>query len=375
MSSTYRFLIIDTYYPQYLSSLYSQFPELTSKRYGDQLNFITDQCFGTADYYSQNLIKLGCEAHELIPNNEILQKQWALEQGLKPDTPYFKKIISNIPKIKRLLPKLSESLNILEKQIKRIRPDVLYMQDLSFCPPAFLSNIKKHIKILVGQIACPLPPLDYLKPYNLILTSFPHYVNRFRDMGIKSEYFKIAFDSSVLSKVEMPERKYACTFVGGISPAHKKGTELLEALAENVEIAFFGYGAGSLSQESPIIPRHYGKVWGLDMYKVLLQSKITINRHIDVAENYANNMRLYEATGCGALLITDHKDNLNDLFEINSEVLAYRNINELVDLIKYYSAHEKERYDIASSGQRRTLNEHTYFNRMKELIRIIKKYI
>ena len=33
-------------------------------------------------------------------------------------------------------------------------------------------------------------------------------------------------------------------------------------------------------------------------------AKITINRHIDVSENYANNMRLFEASGCGALLIS-----------------------------------------------------------------------
>ena len=52
------------------------------------------------------------------------------------------------------------------------------------------------------------------------------------------------------------------------------------------------------------------EVWGLDMYRALARSKITINRHINVAENNANNMRLFEATGTGSLLITDRKDNL-----------------------------------------------------------------
>ena len=35
------------------------------------------------------------------------------------------------------------------------------------------------------------------------------------------------------------------------------------------------------------------------MYRVLRQSKIALNRHSDVAEDHANNMRLYEATGVG----------------------------------------------------------------------------
>ena len=40
------------------------------------------------------------------------------------------------------------------------------------------------------------------------------------------------------------------------------------------------------------------------MYKILGRSKISFNRHINTAENNANNMRLYEATGMGSLLLT-----------------------------------------------------------------------
>jgi hypothetical protein len=42
------------------------------------------------------------------------------------------------------------------------------------------------------------------------------------------------------------------------------------------------------------------------MYRVLECSKIVINHHGDVAP-WANNLRLFEATGTGALLLTDWK--------------------------------------------------------------------
>jgi len=374
MANSYSFLIIDTYYPQFLSSLYYQFPELANKRYKEQVNLITEQCFGTADYYSKNLKKLGCEAEEIIPNNEILQKQWALENGFRIEESFLTKVLKRIPGTRRMVIVRDCLLRILEKQIKRARPDVLYMQNLSFCPPDLLSEMKRYARLVVGQIACPLPPLDYLKPYDLILTSFPHYAGRFREMGIRSEYFRIAFDPSVLEKAGSVERKYNCTFVGGISPAHKKGTMLLEELARKVDINFFGYGADTLDKDSPIISRHHGEVWGLDMYRTLLSSRITVNRHIDVAENYANNMRLYEATGCSVLLITDYKDNLNDLFEIGKEVVTYQSADELVDLIKYYEKNIEERERIAKAGQQRTLSEHSYFNRMEELLGIVSRY-
>ena len=150
---------------------------------------------------------------------------------------------------------------------------------------------------------------------------------------------------------------------------------MLEYLARNTPIQFFGYGADSLDADSPIRARHHGEVWGLDMYRALARSRITLNRHINVAENYANNMRLYEATGVGALLLTDRKDNLGDLFEIGKEVVAYSSAEAAAELIRYYLAHPDEAQAIARAGQARTLREHTYAQRMQELVPILNRHI
>jgi len=126
--------------------------------------------------------------------------------------------------------------------------------------------------------------------------------------------------------------------------------------------------------------RRYSKLsceaWGLDMYQILKQSKITLTGHIiKVAGKYANNMTLYEATGCGAMLITDYKSNLHELFEIDKEIVTYRTPEELVRKIKYYLGHKEERKKIALAGQRRTLKDHNYRVRMEELVKILNKYI
>ena len=77
----------------------------------------------------------------------------------------------------------------------------------------------------------------------------------------------------------------------------------------------YGYGAQNLPYNSKIRKNHRGERWGVDMYDILSRTKISFNRHINVAEKNANNMRLYEATGMGSLLLTDKKDNLKKLFE------------------------------------------------------------
>ena len=110
------------------------------------------------------------------------------------------------------------------------------------------------------------------------------------------------------------------------------------------------------------------------MYQILYNSKMTLNHHIDVAECWANNMRLFEATGVGALLITDWKVNLHEMFEPQKEVVAYRTPEECVELIQYYLENDKERQKIACAGQQRTLREHTYQKRVQELVNVIHKY-
>jgi spore maturation protein CgeB len=266
-------------------------------------------------------------------------------------------------------------LEIAVAQVEALAPDVLYCQDLSFFPPEVLARLRKHIRLVVGQIACPLPPEPFLKAYDLILTSFPHFVPRLRAIGVASEYFQIGFDTSVLEKLGQVPKDVDVSFVGGISRHHGKALPMLEYLARHTPIQFFGYGANSLDAGSPIKVRHHGEVWGLDMYRTLARSRITINRHIDVAENYANNMRLYEATGVGTLLLTDRKDNLGDLFEIGKEVVAYSNPEEAAKLIHYYLAHPDEAEEIARAGQARTLREHTYRHRMEELVTILQRHL
>lgn len=107
------------------------------------------------------------------------------------------------------------------------------------------------------------------------------------------------------------------------------------------------------------------------MYRVLERSALTLNFHIGIAEDNTNDMRLYEETGVGTLLLTDAKKNLADLFEPGKELITYLSADECIELIQYYLAHPIEREQIAQAGQDRTLREHTYAHRMRELCAIL----
>ena len=97
-----------------------------------------------------------------------------------------------------------------------------------------------------------------------------------------------------------------------------------------------------------------------------------MTKHISsVALNYANNLTLYESTGCGTLLISDRRKNLSDLFIEDKEIVTYSTGTELSEKINFYLKNDTLRQKIALAGQKKTLTEHSYQVRMKQFIHII----
>jgi spore maturation protein CgeB len=273
---------------------------------------------------------LGHEAQEIITNDDRLQMKWAQENGIRTlsSSRYLNYGL-------KLLMDYNWRYKIIKAQVKQIRLDVLYIQEGNILSDAFIAKLKPLIKLIVGQVASSIPSQRTYMSYDLVLTSFPHFVERFRKRGIASEYFRLAFDVRVLNEIDLINPKFDVTFVGGISKAHRQGYELLKEVREQLSLDLFGYGKETLDPSSLAYQHHRGEVWGLDMYRILAQSRITLNRHIDVAKNYANNMRLFEATGMGACLITDWKENPHEMFVLEKEVVTYRSADELVEKVNY----------------------------------------
>ena len=63
------------------------------------------------------------------------------------------------------------------------------------------------------------------------------------------------------------------------------------------------------------------------------------------------------------------------VLEVGKEVIAYRTPEECAELIQYYLEHDDKREAIARAGQQRTLRNHTYYQRMQELVNIVRKYM
>ena len=335
-------LFVNTCYPEFLRDHYRRRPELATAPHQEQLEALQRTLFGDSDFYSSGLARAGWRARDIVVNCGPMQARWGAEHGLQ-----------------------GEGLEVAVAQIREERPDVVYLHNLGLATRPFLEAIRPHTDLVVGQIASAVPAEAELGLLDLVVSSFPHFVRDFRARGLPAQYQALAFEPRVLSALSEGQRDLPLTFVGGLSASHTwvSGTGLLDTLARETPLAIWGYGTEALPPGSPIRGRHRGEAWGAEMFGLLRRSRVTLNRHSDVAKGYANNMRLFEATGCGALLLTDHRDNLDELFRVGEEVVAYRSSEECVALTKYFLAHEAEAAAIARAGQARTLREHTYERR------------
>jgi spore maturation protein CgeB len=368
MIKNLRVLVFDTYYPAFLAAHYDARPGIESRPYDEQLRALLARRFGTSDAYSHHLQGLGHEAAEIIANCEPLQVAWAREHG---GSSSFVRGLRKVPGPGGTIGRRLLLREIALAQIEEFDPDVIYLQDLLIFDRRTLAALRRQGRLVVGQIASPLPPESQLRAFDLLTSALPAFVAHFRRLSIDSEYVGIAFDERVLDDLDgsgEPEESEDVTFVGGLNPAlYSTGTRVLERAAAELPLAVWGHGGEDLPPGSAILRRYRGEAWGMDMYRVLARSRITLNRHGEIAGGQAANMRLFEATGVGTMLVTEAAPNLHDLFEPDREVVAYEGEQDLIEKLRYYLDHEEERRRIAAAGQGRTLREHTYEQRIAEL--------
>jgi spore maturation protein CgeB len=373
-----RFVIINTDYPGFLDWLYASHPGLQNQPYEEQARVRNATFFGTSDVYSQELKQLGHDAIDLHVNNRALQLAWAREHGVAvtPESQWRFWLRRGVLPWAAKVRNSDWLYDVLGAQIAQFRPDVVYTHALDLWAEFYRGLKPAHpgdpgVGRLIGQHASPLPRQD-VRWCDLVFSSLPNQVEHFRRLGVRSSYLPLAFDPRVLAQLQPGPKRYDVVFAGGLGGPHHPGTRLLESVCTAVEnVAIFGYGIEHLPASSPIRRCYSGPLWGVAMFQALRDTRIVLNRHIDAAGPYANNMRLYETTGVGSFLLTERKQNLGDLFAPGREVAVYDTPEQAVELVRHYLGHEAEREAIAQAGQARTLREHTYPVRLPQLLELL----
>lgn len=393
-------LVLTADYESFLETSYLGRPGLHLANADTQYRARFDSLFGDVDFLSRGFHAQGHEAAEIFVNNIWLQSAWAREHGMNVPTPpppgarqgsvhggavtflkrklypYRKQLAPLARRLGYMQALSSVERTILLAQIEDANPDVILNQIPGIVTADILNRVKKPGRVIIVQHGNAPPDNFDPAPYTFAIGIAPNIVEFFRSHGLPAEHYRLAFGASVLDRLSQPApaKDIAVSFVGGLSANHHARIALLEAVARELPVQLYLSNLKGIPKDSPLHAHAKGAVWGRDMYNVLRRSKITLNSHINSTGGVAANMRLYEATGVGTLLLTDNLRGLPDLFTPGQHVAAYDSPADCVAKIKYYLAHDAEREKIAAAGQQHTLGHHTYDHRAAEILRLVAKY-
>lgn len=190
--------------------------------------------------------------------------------------------------------------------------------------------------------------------------------------------------------------KYDVTFVGQPHGNRKKITNFIKDRGINIDCFGYGWKNGVLGQNKMIqlfseskinlnLANSAGSLLNLkSLAKIFLKKRsngsIIINsiyEWIDNFESLKNNRheqikgRNFEVPGCGGFLLTNNADNLRDYYENGKEIMIFKDIDDLLEKIHYYLKYDEKREKIALAGYERTIRDHTYEKRFREIFKII----
>lgn len=374
-----KICIVDTYYSNAIESMgYSGNSRLMGD-YGSNLNDLVNKGFGTGGAYARGLRKLGIDVELIVPNALGVQELWQPKGGTNRVWRFGWKYglyLARLPLVRNLLVYFPHMHRLLWRQIVEMKPDVLLVQDINFLPKSLVRRIKKHVPVVIGEIASPPPPRSYFAGYDLIFSALPPLVEQVKRWGIAAEFLPLAFDSARACNSKASDRDIDAIFVGSFSRHQTLTLPLLAAVAKQVPgLQIYGTASAQDLAAYQLEPFFKGQAWGDEMFALLRRSKIVVNRHGDIAGNYAVNMRMYEATGSGCVLVTEAKQNLADLFEPGREAIAYESAEDAAAQIAQLLS-EPERLDaIAHAGYTRTMRDHTYEARAAVIAEVCTKML
>jgi hypothetical protein len=345
-----KFLQINTFYPRYLEDFYCARPQLLEASYDEQINALLDHGFSSSHIFTRPLRAFGWETMQVVANNSIAQAAWLREQNETVTQPV-------------------DSAAVTRQQIETFEPDILYFTDIVVFDSRFIRALSKKPTLVSGWRGFPSPAGTDWSEFDLVLTSFDRIIEEAARLGAaKSARFHPGFPENCSVLREERSIEWDVVFSGTITHQHTRRITILDMIAQLSTDASAGFSFGLFMPNVGALPPHVqrlnqGPRWADDMLRTLRNARIVINVDVDAFGNQPPNMRLIEATGAGAFLMTPYHPELKNFFEPGVEVETFRTENELISKLLYYLDNPVRCSEIARNGQARCLKDHALKDR------------
>jgi spore maturation protein CgeB len=193
------------------------------------------------------------------------------------------------------------------------------------------------------------------KAYHAMTTTYAETLPMYRRDGIHHVLLTQWAANAEHLRPPLPFKKcdYSVTFVGAAHGNRRRRVARLRALG--VPVSCFGYGWPSGPVDAKKIP------------EIMHRSVISLN-FSNARVGYQIKARTFEIPGAGGFLLTEYAPGLEAWYRVGHEIAVFDDTEDLAAKIRYYLSRPEERDAVARAGFGRTLREHTYDIRLKEVI-------
>jgi spore maturation protein CgeB len=211
--------------------------------------------------------------------------------------------------------------------------------------------------------------------YDLVFAYRKHNISEYLNFGAKRVKLLMPW---FLPEVNIPikpqeviVKKYDVVFIGHYENDNRI-IYIERAVNSNFKFGLFGPDwnlcpkYGWLKNHQPISP-----VWGNRYRETLISAKIALC-FLSSLNRDTYTRRCFEIPAMGVFMLCQYSDDLAQIFEDGVDVAFFRNPDEMMKKIEFYSSHDEIREKIAKNGMARVLSgKHDVVSRMEYVLRQI----
>jgi spore maturation protein CgeB len=209
--------------------------------------------------------------------------------------------------------------------------------------------------------------LMILAPYDALFFKEPRVVERVRDMlGLPVYYLPQACNPRWHRPAAEPGTEPYLVIASGQHPARIRLLERL--IAKDIPLRLYGRGFPRWIGETTLRGVHTGQDVRWEEKARVFRSAAGVLNTMNIGEMAGVNVRLFEAAGSGAAVLTEFRETVPDLFDVGTEVLTFHDFDELVDQATRLLTEQGLTARLGDAAARRAHHDHTYDLRVAQIL-------
>lgn len=296
--------------------------------------------------------------------------------GIYYSSPVLRRLIRIFPRLRILKDLTIKRTNKkLISLVKEYRPFLMFGTKAENIYPETIEEIKKmgvKTGCFFNDYIDLWPIISKLAPVYDCFFAQCHVVLRrlWNELGLKNCFYMAHSTEPTPENELVKNKKYNVSFIGTHDNELYGDREKYMMSIKDLGLNIWGTDSWA---KTPLAECFHGSSLGDQRFDIYSQSKIVVDVKRDSVPQDGLSNRPFEAAGCGALYMTNcPPEDVERVYREGKEVISFKNEDDLREKVIYYLNHEKERENVARAAYIRTVAEHTYVDRVKQLFDTIE---